>query len=257
LEEPPPYAVFVLICHDRARLLPTIESRLQMVRFRRLSAAAVRAGAGEWAILPEEELDLVVRASLGNPERARRLAGSEEARARRRRILDLASAPVRTRDFDAAVAAAEVGAAARARGDEAEAEVTARRDAVLARLGDDKGAQRERRRVERLHDDLARRRRRRAETDELREAVDVVTSYWRDVLCVAVGAEDAVVSSDRLVELREVARRVGPSGAEGAVAAARDVRRYLELPVIPSLALEGLFHAIGLSAGEASHRERA
>ena len=254
LEEPPPYAVFVLICHDRARLLPTIESRLQTIRFRRLPAAAVRAELAEWAILPDETLDLVVRASLGNPERARRLAGSEAARDRHRRVLEIASAPVRERGFDVAAAAAEIGAAARARGDEAEAEVAQRRDALLARLGDDKGAQRERRRVERLHDELAKRRRRRAETDELREAVDVITSYWRDVLCVAVGAEDAVVSSDRLVELREVARTAGQTGAEAAVLAARDVRRSLELPVIPSLALEGLLHAIGLAAGEASHR---
>ena len=42
LEEPPPYAVMVLIADDLGSLPETIRSRCQLVPFRRLSERAVR-----------------------------------------------------------------------------------------------------------------------------------------------------------------------------------------------------------------------
>jgi DNA polymerase-3 subunit delta' len=242
LEEPPDYAVFVLTTADRSRLLGTIWSRCQPVRFRTPAVAAIAAGLGGGA-----DAERAARLSRGDVDLARRLFEDPAARERLDHALDLAAGPL-TADFDAGVAAAELVAVARRAGDAAEAAVTAERDAALERVGAGSQVRRERQRVERVYEALARRRRRRAETDELRAAVDAITGYWRDVLCAAVGAREAVVSSDRLAELDGIAARVGQTGAEAVLAAAQLVRRSLVLPVIPSLALERLFHEIGFRA---------
>ena len=80
----------------------------------------------------------------------------------------------------------------------------------------------------------------------MRVVVDAVTGYWRDVLAAAVGAPEAVVSSDRLPEIALLAERFGEEGAGVVLEHAREVRRSLELPVTPSLALERLFHSVAL-----------
>ena len=241
LEEPPAYAVFVLVCHDRARLLPTIDSRCQPVWFRTPPAAAIAAELGGG---PEvEQLARLARGDLGL---ARRLAGDPAARARYERALDLARDAALDDRFDPAAAAAEVVAAAREAGAAAEAEVMAETAAALERIGTGSESKRERGRVTRAGEALAKRRRRRRETDELRAVVDAVTGYWRDVLVAAVGASDAVVSSDRLAEIALLAERFGEEGAGVVLEHAREVRRSLELPVTPSLALERLFHSVAL-----------
>ena len=74
LEEPPSYAVIVLVAGELGPLPPTILSRCQLVPFRRLSERAVR----EWiaAQAPErseEEVRVLARAAAGRLDRARRL----------------------------------------------------------------------------------------------------------------------------------------------------------------------------------------
>jgi len=241
LEEPPAYAVFVLVCHDRARLLPTIDSRCQAIRFRTPPAAAIAAALGGG-----EEAERIARLARGDLDLARRLATDADARARYERALDLARDAATDDRFDPAAAAAEVLAAARQAGAAAEAEVAAETAAALERIGTGRESKRERDRVQRAGDALAKRRRRRAETDELRAVVDAVTGYWRDVLVAAVGASEAVVSSDRLAEIALLAERFGEEGAGVVLEQAREVRRSLELPVTPSLALERLFHSVAL-----------
>lgn len=241
LEEPPDYAVFVLVCHDRARLLPTIDSRCQAVRFRTPSAAAIAEALGGGP--DAERLARLARGDLGV---ARRLHGDTAARQRFERALDLARDAAIDEQFDAAAAASEVMAAAREAGAAAEAEVAAETAAAVERVGAGREAKRERDRVQRAGDQLAKRRRRRRETDEVRVVVDAVTGYWRDVLVAAVGATDAVVSSDRLTEIALLAERFGEEGAGVVLEHAREVRRSLELPVTPSLALERLFHSVSL-----------
>jgi DNA polymerase-3 subunit delta' len=56
LEEPPPYAVLILIASDSAALLPTIRSRSQVLRFAPLPAPIVAELVGEldWAENPAE-----------------------------------------------------------------------------------------------------------------------------------------------------------------------------------------------------------
>ena len=62
LEEPPPYAVIVLVADDLGPIPETIRSRCQLVPFRRLSERAVRAEVDRRApALPPDEATAVAR----------------------------------------------------------------------------------------------------------------------------------------------------------------------------------------------------
>src|SRR5207237_6816021 len=74
LEEPPSYAVIVLIGDDLGPLPETIRSRCQLVPFRRLSELAVRAEiAARAPQLPEDEVTTLARVASGRLGRRGRL----------------------------------------------------------------------------------------------------------------------------------------------------------------------------------------
>ena len=80
LEEPPSYAVIVLVAGELGPLPPTILSRCQLIPFSRLSERAVR----EWiaAQAPERSEDqvrILARASAGRLDRARRILDPDAA----------------------------------------------------------------------------------------------------------------------------------------------------------------------------------
>ncbi len=76
LEEPPSGSYFMLISHASDRLLPTIRSRCQMLRFNPLDDAQMRQVASQ--LLPaasSADLDAIIRNGRGLPGRALTLAG--------------------------------------------------------------------------------------------------------------------------------------------------------------------------------------
>src|ERR687896_2247334 len=74
LEEPPSYAVVVLVADDLGPLPETIRSRCQLVPFRRLSERAVReALAVKRPGLPDEEAAALARVAAGRLDRLARL----------------------------------------------------------------------------------------------------------------------------------------------------------------------------------------
>ncbi len=102
LEEPPPYAVVVLVAERLGPLPETIRSRCQLVPFRRLSEPAVRQAIQEHAPdLGEEEVTTLARVAGGRLGRALQLLDpgrSPSARgADRRRARGLHRARVRAR----------------------------------------------------------------------------------------------------------------------------------------------------------------
>lgn len=244
LEEPPPYVVFVLATTDRPRLLPTIESRCQLVRFRPPPLAAIRAAVEAGPPATEQEREVAVRAARGDIARALELAGDPEARARRTRALEAAAHAILEGSFEPADAVAAVIVGATARGEELEQAILERRDAAVEHLGSGRPAQNERRRIERRFVDQAKRARRRAETDEVRAAVDDVIGFFRDVLVTAAGAPERIAAVDRRDDVGRVAERLGVAGAERAVAAAQETREALELPTIRDLQLTALLHRL-------------
>ena len=236
LEEPPPYAVVVLVATELGSLPPTILSRCQLVPFRRLSERAVR----EWiaARAPErgeEEVRALARASAGRLDRARRLIDPAAA-GRREALVAVARSVYSDPAFEPGEAAAALLAAASERGREArerEQEVVETLD-LPARDADQR----------------VRRAQRGAERDELLAGLEALESWYRDLVVVGAGAESAAVHADLLDELREdVSRELGEGPAEAAEFVRETWRGLEEFNLNPSLALEAMFVRVQRSFG--------
>ena len=93
-------------------------------------------------------------------------------------------------------------------------------------------------------EERAKRTARRAQLEEVREAVDVVALWYRDLMATSLGAEGAVINSDAAGELAKDAKLGSPADAARAVAIVSEARRSLELNVQPALAVEAMFHRL-------------
>jgi DNA polymerase III subunit delta' len=224
LEEPPDYAVVVLVADDLGPLPPTIRSRCQHVPFRRLSQRAIKAYLSSRGA-EGEELEALARVAGGRLDRADKLLDSEAGK-RRAVLIELARSVYRDPHFDAAAAARRVTDLAQQRAAEARAEAEA------AASGEETPRELEQR---------LRRAGRGAERDEVLDALDVLTSWYRDLVVVAAGADRAVLNSDRLDTLTEDGSAERSPAAERAAEAVRETWRSFEFQVQAGLALEGLF----------------
>jgi DNA polymerase-3 subunit delta' len=224
LEEPPAYAVIVLVASQISRLPDTIRSRCQLIAFRRLSRRAIEEmlGAGRPALDPAS-LAAVSRVAGGRLDRAERLLDADAA-ARRAELVELARSVYRSERFDAGAAARVIVDAARAAG-----EAAAGADAETA-----EGTARER-------EQRARRVARGVEREEILGALDLLAGWYRDVLAASVGATGVAFNADKVVELDEDGPLVNAPAAERAVEAVAETTRSFELNVSPPLALEALF----------------
>jgi DNA polymerase-3 subunit delta' len=228
LEEPPPYAVIVLVADDLGPLPETIRSRCQLVPFRRLSERAVREEIAARAPgLAPEAATALARVAAGRLDRAERLLDPKAA-GRRGALLEVARGVYADAGFEPSDAAARVLEAARERGAEAKQEA----EAQLERL--DLPAREAEQRVRRAQ--------RGAEREELLASLEELAAWYRDLVAVAVGAERAVVHYDRLAELAEDASTERLVGAERACEHVRETwRAFEEFNLAPALALEALF----------------
>jgi DNA polymerase-3 subunit delta' len=228
LEEPPPYAVLVLVADDLGPIPETIRSRCQLVPFSRLSERAVREVLEARAPgLSENERTALARVSAGRLDRMERLL-DEHAAARRARLLELARAAYRDDAFEPADAAAAIVEASRERA----AEAKEREEEAIAPL--DLPAREAEQRVRRAG--------RGAEREELLDSLEELAAWYRDLIAVAVGAEGVVIHADRIAELREDANPDVVPGAERAAEEVRATWRELEeLNLAPQLAFEALF----------------
>ncbi|MGI8885346.1 MAG: ATP-binding protein [Gaiellaceae bacterium] len=228
LEEPPPYAVLVLVASELGPLPPTILSRCQLVPFRRLSERAVREWISERAPeRSEEEIRALSRASAGRLDRARRLLDYAAAD-RRETLIAAARSVYLDSDFDPGDAAAALLGISDEHGQEAKAREQASLEGV------DLPA--------READQRVRRAQRGAEREELLAGLEALEAWYRDLVVVAAGAETAAVHADRLDDLREdVARDLGDGPLHAAEIARETWRTLEEFNLNPSLALEALF----------------
>jgi DNA polymerase III subunit delta' len=232
LEEPPSYAVIVLIADDLGPLPETILSRCQLVPFRRLSEKVIRELVDARAPqLDEESRAALARVAAGRLDRLERLLDPASV-GRREALIDQARAVYRDPLFDASDAAAVVLANAQQRATEA-------RDIEEANIaGLELTAREAEQRVKRAA--------RGAEREELLAQLEELGAWYRDLMAVAVGAERAAIHLDKLPELREDATRERLVGAEHAAEAVRETWRALEeLNLAPQLAFEALFIRIG------------
>jgi DNA polymerase III subunit delta' len=229
LEEPPPYAVIVLVASELGPLPPTILSRCQLVPFRRLSERAVRDWiAGRAPERSEEEVRALARAAAGRLDRARRLLDPAAA-GRRDALIEVARSVYLDPAFEPGDAAAVLIAASDERGQEAkEREQAAIEDVDLPA---------------READQRVRRAQRGAEREELLAGLEALEAWYRDLVVVAAGAESAAVHADRLADLREDVSegRLGEGPMNAAEAVRESWRALEEFNLNPSLALEALF----------------
>jgi DNA polymerase-3 subunit delta' len=228
LEEPPDYAVIVLVADDLGPLPETIRSRCQHVPFSRLSERAVRAYLTEQApALEPGKITALARVAGGRLDRAARLLDPAAAE-RRTALLEVAREVYRDPGFEPARASARLLEGVKERG--AEAKQAAEQEIAELEL------------PARAAEQRARRAQFGAEREELLAALEELAAWYRDLVVVAAGADAAVIHFDRLEELREDGTRERMVGAEEATEEVRQLwRRLEELNLNPGLALESLF----------------
>jgi DNA polymerase-3 subunit delta' len=228
LEEPPAYAVIVLVADDLGPLPETIRSRCQLVPFTRLSERVVREEiAAQAPGLEPAEAAALARLAAGRLDRAARLLDPKAAK-RRQASLEVARSVYADPEFDARDAAQRVLDGARERA--AEAKEAAEQELELLDLPAREAEQRVRRAA------------RGAERDELLAALEELASWYRDLVVTAVGAERAVAHADRLAVLAEDATTERLAGSERACEIVRQTwRAFEEFNLSPPLALEALF----------------
>ncbi len=228
LEEPPPYAVIVLVADDVGPLSETIRSRCQPVPFRRLSLRAIRAVVEERAPgLSENQTAAISRVAAGRLDRVERLL-DPRAVDRRSKLIELARAVYRDPDFVPGDASAVLIEAAAERAKEARAK--AEEDLEGMDLPDREAEQRLKRAA------------RGAEREELLLSLDELAAWYRDLIAVAAGAERTAIHIDHLTELQEDASDDRAVSAELAAELVRDTWRLLEeLQLQAPLAFEALF----------------
>jgi DNA polymerase-3 subunit delta' len=228
LEEPPPYAVVVLVADDLGPLPETIRSRCQLVPFRRLGERAIRelvdARVPE---LPEDRRAALARVASGQLDRLERLLDPASS-ARREALIEQARAVYLDPAFEPAAAASVLLENARARAAEAR-EVEERNLEAL-----DLTAREADQRVKRAASG--------AEREELLALLEELGAWYRDLVAVAVGAGAAALHLDKLPELEADATPERILGAERGAELVREAwRRFEELNLSPPLALEALF----------------
>jgi DNA polymerase-3 subunit delta' len=246
LEEPPSFVHLILLTSQLGRVLETVVSRCQLVRFDPLSAARLTHELEAHGIEPRRAT-ACARLALGNGERARYLA-SAEGEALRSEV----EALVRHALAGEEAAADEPWRALLAR---AEARRTAAEEAAAAQRAErlelePKG--RERRALERELEESAKREGRRARTAVLDLALDLAALSFRDLVCLAEGADDAVLAGDRAPGLGAEARSRDPRRLRTAAERCEETREGLELNVSEDLALQALTFRLRRLVGSGS-----
>ena len=190
LEEPALFAHLILLSSRPGKLLPTISSRCQPVRFDAPEPEMIAERLVQSEGLDAAAADAAARLGLGDAERAASATALRpHAEAYARAVL---AGDLRTRPWLALLAQA------RQEGDRAQAAVEERVAAELELL-----PKRDRRRAEREGTEVARRAQRRARMAALDQALELVGLWLRDVACVADGAPELVHATDRLGALEE------------------------------------------------------
>ena len=216
-------------------MLPTISSRCQPVRFDPPPADALAQRLQSRGVAPDAAT-ACARLSLGDGERALALALGDGP-ALRARAEAFARAPLAGRAH-ADRAWKPLLEQARAAGGAAKEEVEAALAEELSYL-----PKKEHKRRETEFTERARRAERRASTGALDHALQLVGLWYRDLACVAAGADELVHHSDR-IDAAARGRRRRATASSAKVELVDDTRARLALNVSEELALEALAYRL-------------
>jgi DNA polymerase III subunit delta' len=247
LEEPPEHTVWILCAPSDADLLPTIRSRVRMLRLREPEVADVAALLVERTGVSLEIAEESARHAQRHIGMAQRLATDDDARARRAETIE---GVLSVRGVGDAVEVA--GHVVRVATDDAKA-LTAERDrtereALLRTLGVAEGAAvppAVRAQVNALEDEQKRR-----ATRSLRDGIDRVLtdlqSLYRDIVMLQFGRDADLVNVEYEAQLRAVAADWSAERTLTVLDRIAETRRNLEQNVAPLLALESMLITVAI-----------
>lgn len=218
LEEPPADTTLILTTSRPNEILPTIISRCQVVRFHALPGTQVHAALQErFPAVGTELLDAATAMAGGRFGLARRLVESPELARLRAELLDLAAATVDAHLAECLAlgerlmalpeawwAASEGGEASIATSDDERALITQALEELAKKSPD---------RINRI---------------QMEQILDVLQTWYRDLLLVRGAASpDLVINVDRREQLRRLAPAYAPKGLVWASEVIEEVRRDL------------------------------
>ncbi|WP_125131404.1 DNA polymerase III subunit delta' [Microbacterium sp. 10M-3C3] len=247
LEEPPEHTIWVLCAPSDADLLPTIRSRVRVLRLREPEVDDVAALIVQRTGVDAATAEQSARHAQRHIGMAQRLATDADARARRDATL---SAVLRVRGIGDAVEVA--GEIVRVATEDAKA-LTAERDreereALLRMLGVAEGAAvppAVRSQVSALEDDQKRR-----ATRSLRDGIDRVLTdlqaLYRDVIVLQFGRDGDLINREYAEALRALAADWSPQRTLIVLDRIAETRANLEQNVAPLLALESLLITVAI-----------
>ncbi len=192
LEEPPPYAVLILIAHGAGDLLPTIVSRCRLLRLRPLRRADVAETLENDHHIASDDAELLAAWSAGRLGQA----------------LHAVEHP----------------------------EVIEQQQAVLDKLSELRGQNR----AERLKWAEEQAKEYRTNQASMHSSLLLWQNWWRDVMLVANGCDDALTYVDRRSEMRGVAAQVALPVVHDFLRRIEQTREQFADNVNPQLALENL-----------------
>ncbi|OMH37574.1 DNA polymerase III subunit delta' [Tersicoccus sp. Bi-70] len=241
IEEPPPRTIWMLCAPSPADVIVTIRSRCRPVGLRIPPVDDVAALLARRDGVEPETARVVARMAQSHIGVARRLARDPEARARRDEIVTL---PLRLSDVSGAVRAAGTLvdlAQADAEASTADRNAAERAD-LLAALGlteEDKVPPSVRSQLKHLADEQ-KRRATRSQRDALDRAMTDLSTFYRDVLVLQLGAHTDLVNGHLDATLRQFALASSPETTLRRIDAIAEARERLAANVAPLLALEAM-----------------
>jgi DNA polymerase-3 subunit delta' len=245
LEEPASFAHLVLVSSAPGRLLPTIVSRLQGVRFGPMPAARI-AEVLEGEGMEARTALACARLAGGNADRARYLASVDGA-GQRAEAEGAARATLQSfEDSQWVIAEPWRPLLDRAGRTGAAAEAAVKQEAERRLESEPK---RGRQGFAREFELQARRARRRGHTASLDLSLELVSLWFRDLIAVTSGRETQVFNLDRSDELAADATGRSADRLIDCLEQCEDTRRRLERNVLEDLALEALFNRLRRAAG--------
>src|SRR4051794_9821929 len=233
LEEPPHYVHLILLTDQLGQVLDTVVSRCQLVRFDPLPRARIRERLEAEGVDPQRA-DAASRLALGDGRRARFLAG-DDGIALRADVEAMVRAALADADGGAEPWRALLQRAEDAR-ESAEKEIDLKKAERLEYEPKD----RERRSLEKEFEEMAKRSGRRERTRVLELGLELATLTFRDLVCVAEGAPEAVLATDRIEALAPAAQARDARRLREAAELCEDTRQSLQLNVQEDLALTSL-----------------
>jgi len=243
LEEPPPRTIWILCAPTAEDVVATIRSRTREVRLVTPSDAdTVELLVRHYGVAPDVA-EVAARAAQGHIGRAKALAADQAARDARQRIVEL---PGSWTSLTACLTtAAEVAATAQAQADAQTAELDQqeRRDLEQALGFSTKGAKpRNAAAAIAALEDQQKARAKRLQRDGIDNVLTELSTWYRDVLCVQMGAsENSLINRAISQRLCEAAATTETAQTTACLDAILSARRSLDTNVAPLLALEALF----------------